>query len=156
MPSRREFLAMATLGASTMLAGCGSIPIIGCSKLEPGPPEMSFSLTWMENERQEETQIHVQYDSGPPLDASNTGRLWWFLDHKEGTGVAGDLIYPGSLSGPTVPDVVEPGYAESMGPRELDNWGMLRMRWAPPNYESTTPRCATHVVEEWPEPPERP
>jgi hypothetical protein len=162
VPSRRAFLASAAGSVSIGLAGCQSIPFVGCQRTDATPPaNTAFSLTWETDDGDD--VLYVRYDDGPVLDDSNTGHLEAFVrindggdiaapwyDHTEPTAQEGEPSHMGRQP-------VRPGDTRLIGrPMWGDEWDVMQLLWGPPTMDGSPRRCELAIVEEWPDRPEPP
>lgn len=160
MVRRRALLRSGAVGALGGLAGCGGLPIVGCSPPDVEPPEATFSLRLTEDRGDGQFRYDVVNEGPATFDGDNTSRLrvhtyeggnlrsitsWFDADARVPAGSD-----PEHVGGATPVEAGDTGVLF----QDVDRgWHTVRVEWAPPGVAPDAPRCRLRVLREWPEPP---
>jgi len=154
---RRALLQSSAALAVGGLAGCSSLPIIGCSAPDAEPPDVSFRLEFEEEHADGKLDYAVINEGPATFDESNTGAL--VVHELEGENDVESFYKWFDSQAPEVEPVVESAKPAEPGDRAVvfqernEAWRPVEVNWGPHPTNVRAKPCRFVTLASWDEPP---
>jgi len=154
---RRALLQSSAALAAGGLAGCSSLPIIGCSPPDAEPPDASFRLVFEEEHADGQVDYAVVNEGPATFDEDNTGAL--VVHELEGPNDVYSSYKWFDSQAPVSEPVVESAKPAEPGSRGVviqdrdDGWRPVEVNWGPHPFNVQAKPCRFVTLAKWDEPP---